>query len=565
MRIVFTFLLFTFISHSTLAIVDMRNANYSDTWTDLIVPGSGYDLRIKRSYSSRTLFNGVTGFGWCLDIESTLNITADGNLKLTECGGGLEITFRPKSFNYKDTKNVIEQIIAGVKKKNKSLKESYYKKLRADLSYDNNLREEFARQLGIKGSISHKKLFYADGREDENIRIKGNFYIRSLPSGTHERYDMQGILKYIYDKNGNYLKVDYKNKKPISIVDNGGRKLTFIYSKGSEKITAIRGPSKLSVSYKYKGENLISVTNAWKNTYLYTYDELHNLTRIDFPDKTKKLLSYNKDKDWVTRFVDRRGCVETYKYETDKKDPLNHYTSHVEKKCKGKITNASSYEFLYKKKKDGSRYLARTKSDNNGDVTDISYHERFGKPLSVFKDGVKVVFQYYDSGLLKKRSDVTRTTKFFHKNSCKKISRTITDYYQVVRSPSGKKKPPQSLKRRLVRTIKTNFKYNKSKCNLVFANNSIGQTVQLTYDQRGRIKTIEDQSKKLVKISYEERFGKPKLVTRPGLGSIRVSYKADGSINKVNSKDGPTVAVQVASIFNNLLEIISPTAGELSI
>jgi hypothetical protein len=65
-----------------------------------------------------------------------------------------------------------------------------------------------------------------------------------------------------------------------------------------------------------------------------------------------------------------------------------------------------------------------------------------------------------------------------------------------------------------------------------------------------------------VKIKYEGKFGKPSVVTRPGLGTIQVSYKGDGEIEKVESKQGPTVAVQVASIFNSLLDIIAPATND---
>lgn len=66
----------------------------------------------------------------------------------------------------------------------------------------------------------------------------------------------------------------------------------------------------------------------------------------------------------------------------------------------------------------------------------------------------------------------------------------------------------------------------------------------------------------MVKIKYEAKFGKPSFVTRPGLGTIQVLYRPDGEIAKVESKEGSTVAVQVASIFNNLLDIIAPATSE---
>src|SRR6185312_5656152 len=115
---------------------------------------------------------------------------------------------------------------------------------------------------------------------------------------------------------------------------------------------------------------------------------------------------------------------------------------------------------------------------------------------------------------------------------------------------------------KVARTVRTQFVYDTNKCNLMTASNTDGQTVKLQYDAKGRIAQIEDQSKKLVKIKYEGKFGKPATVTRPGLGTIQVTYKTDGEIQKVESKEGPNVAVQVASIFNNLLDIISPATGE---
>jgi hypothetical protein len=85
----------------------------------------------------------------------------------------------------------------------------------------------------------------------------------------------------------------------------------------------------------------------------------------------------------------------------------------------------------------------------------------------------------------------------------------------------------------------------------------------MTYDNRGRIASITDHAKKVVRIEYEDRFGKPSVVHRPGLGTIKVAYKSSGEIDKVSSNEGPTVAMQVASTFNNLLDILSPATAEV--
>ncbi len=77
----------------SFAIVDMNSASYSNSWVDLEVPGSGYDLKVIRAYKSRTLYNGIFGFGWCSEFETKLTTTPEGGVKINECGDGLEVYY----------------------------------------------------------------------------------------------------------------------------------------------------------------------------------------------------------------------------------------------------------------------------------------------------------------------------------------------------------------------------------------------------------------------------------------------------------------------------------------
>ena len=49
-------------SANAFAVVDMKNANFANSWVDLEVPGSGYDLKINRTYNSKSNFDGIFGF-----------------------------------------------------------------------------------------------------------------------------------------------------------------------------------------------------------------------------------------------------------------------------------------------------------------------------------------------------------------------------------------------------------------------------------------------------------------------------------------------------------------------
>ncbi|MEO0335184.1 MAG: DUF6531 domain-containing protein [Pseudomonadota bacterium] len=561
-------LLLTVSAPSANAIVDMKNANYAHTWTDCEVPGTGYDLKCERTYNSRSLFNGIFGFGWCSPWESKLEVTAESFIRLTECGAGLQLTYKPKRFDKNAVNKTITKIMQEVRKRNKGKPAKFFANLEKDIRNDEILRQQFERKLKMAGKVKDGIVYIVDGRDNETIVFKNGRYVRTLADATKERYNTNGTLEAKYDRNGNYLKFGYQKGQLVSVTDNKGRKLTIKTNRLSKKIEQIVGPNGLKVSYKHKGEDLIFVKNAWKNDYKYEYDDLHNVTKITFPDKTTRELKYNKDKDWVIGFKNRKNCNETYNYQTDPKDPVNHYWSTVVKKCGKKVTNKSRYEFWHRDKVDGTgKFLYRVRSDVNGDITDIVYHQVFGKPISIVRNSNVVRYTYYNDGRVKLKNEPLRRMKFLYKNECNKVSEVSIDYLAPVtqkqkqQAKVGRAKA-SSPKPKVIRTVTTKFLYEKSKCNLVYAQNSMGQTARLKYDSKGRISTIKDQSKKVVTIKYEAKFGKPFIVNRPGLGTIKVLYDEDGSVKSVKSKDGPQVAVQVASIFNNLLDIIAPATSE---
>lgn len=542
-----SFLIGTLVATQALAIVDMKNANFANSWVDLEVPGSGYDLKVTRTYNSKSLFEGIFGFGWCSDFETSLQVTAEGNIKLTECGAGQEIFYTPREFGRKEIDRTIGQIIDKVKA-SKKVDEKALKSLAEDMISDHDLRSKFAFAYKVSVPAKEGMKFFANGREVESITLAKGVYTRHLPDGSFMRFDKIGRLTHMYDKNGNFLKLDYDSANLKEIVDNNGRRLTFkFYS--NRKVKTITGPNNLNVSYKFNNLNDLSWTkNAWGSVYTYEYDDVHNLVKANYPDKTFISLTYDKKNDWVTSFADREKCLESYKYEFDDKNPKTHYWSSVKKVCGKEVVNESKHEFWYAERKDGQAYLSRVASTVNSNVTDISYHEVFGKPIAIRRNNEHYTYEYYPNGQVRTKNSQTAKLTYEYDPKSGKVSNVKTAFLNE--------------KGKVTTTRKAEFKYDL-KGNLIFAQNSDGQKITMTYDQRGRISTITDQAKKIVKIDYEERFGKPALVSRPGLGTIKVSYKANGDIDKVNSAEGPTVAMQVASTFNNLLDVIAPATAEV--
>lgn len=548
------FLTLFFSFHNAQALVDMNSASYSNLWTDLEVPGGGYDMKVIRAYKSRTLFNGMFGFGWCSTFETKLETTSEGNIKISECGDGMEIVFSAREITKQDVDTTINQIIAKMKTdpKIKSSSTDYFKKLALDLVEDDDRRSELAAQYKISIPVKEGTQFLANGKEVENVVFSKNYYTRNLADGSYQRFDMQGRLTHSYDKNGNFLKFFYEKDLLVQVEDNDSRKLAFKYY-SNKKVKQITGPNNLTTEYKYNSqEDLIWNKNAEakKSTdvFQYEYNEFHNLTKATWPDKTFITIKYDNIKDWVISFSGQDKCIENYKYEFSTTNPKFHYWSSVVKTCGKEVVAKNRYEFWHKQLPSGQVILSRVLTNTNGSTQDITYHDTLGKAISIKKNNDKVTFEYYLNGQIKAKESSTMKIEFTHDATAKKIASVKSS----VINEKGKLTP----------ALSTNFKYD-AKGNLIYAENTAGQKINMTYDFKGRIATITDHAKKVVKIDYEERFGKPATVSRPGVGSIKVSYKPTGEIAKVESAEGPNVASQVASTFNNLLEVLSPASQDL--
>jgi YD repeat-containing protein len=535
-------------SLSSYAFVDMRNANYSNTWIDIHVDSGGYDIKVLRTYHSRSLFQGMFGFGWCSNFETDLEVLPEGSIKVRECGAGAITVYSSKSITRDEVEKVVNQIVAKVRIEKKGLSEDYFKKLTSDLLDHPGKRIEFAEQYGIKANVAEGSKFYANGGGAEYIVKEKEFFTRYLTDGTMQRFDNGGKLVAVHDKNNRYLKYKYEAGLIREIEDDLGRKMHFKYYP-NKKVKEITAPGGLKAEYEYKNlDDLVMVKNGWKNTFRYEYDDVHNLTKATWPDKTFIALTYNKKEDWVLSLQGRDKCIENYNYEASKSDPLLHYWADLKKTCGKKLVTEDRYEFWHKERPDGQIYLSRLLTKVGNMTTDITYDDQFGKPVSIRKNNDKTTFEYFPNGLVKVKAFGFQKMSFEYHPEFKKVSQVTIQIFNE--------------KNEKVATKVSDFKYD-SKGNLISAQNTDGQLVTVAYDNKGRMVSITDQAKKLVKIEYEDRFGKPFIVTRPGLGSIKINYDNYGEMKAVDSPEGPSVALQVASTFNNYLDVMAPATQDL--
>ncbi len=546
----FLFAALILISPKTFAIVEMLNANYNNKWIDIEVPGNGYEMNVTRSYNSRSLLNGIFGFGWCSDFETKLVVTAEGNLRIRHCGAGAITTYSAKEISRGEIDKTISRIVMKMKSENKvGRNDAFYKNLQTELVDDDIKRFKLAKDYGITTPIKEGTKFFANGKEVEFVTLQKNYYVREFGDGNAQRFDLEGRLIAMYDKTGNFLKFEYDKEQLREIVDNSNRKMTFKYYP-NHKVKTINAPNGLKAEYAFSSnlDDLISATDSQNKVNKYEYDDQHNLTKAVFPDKKFITLKYDKKRDWVIGFTDRDGCNETYDYELSSDDPKNHYSSAVKKTCGKNVVASNKYEFWYKNKSGGQSYLYKTLAVVDGITTEIINHETFGKPISIRRNLDKATYEYYNNGLIKTKSTPAANFTYEYEDPIKKVSKVNQVYY----NDKGK----------VIAKKTSEFKYD-GKGFVTSAKNSDGQMISVTYDDFGRMLTITDQSKKTVLLAYDGKATKPARIQRKGFGMINVTYKANGEIATVESKDGPNIALQVASLFNNLIDVVQPASAEV--
>ena len=384
MRLVSVCIFLSSFSFVANAVVDTKSAGYSKTFVDFkSFSRSGFPMKIERAYNSRSLYNGLFGFGWCSNMETKLDVLPDNSIRTVECGAGMEIIYHP----VKQAPNVslqVDMIMKNIRKKRVRARESEIKKLRKDLMSSQTLRSDFLKALNIKGKVVEGVRYYGHGRLNEYVVSRNGKFYRKLPNDIFEVYNQEGRLVRVYDRRGNVMNLAW-GSKDIWVRDNRGRRLQLLLNPKTGKIKEIKFQARSIARYKHNGrEDLIFAQNSHKEKFGYKYDNLHNLTEIVYPDKTKENLTYNTDKDWVMSFKNRKGCKEVYGYGKNPKNP-KHYYSTVKKTCGRKIVNKSKYEFWNRDLPNGKGvYLYRARSKVNGRLTDVIYHHKFGTPYFSF-------------------------------------------------------------------------------------------------------------------------------------------------------------------------------------
>lgn len=202
---------------------------------------------------------------------------------------------------------------------------------------------------------------------------EGTNYVFTLPDQEKLKFNSEGKLVELKDRNGNIIFFYYTSGKLLVAEDTAERELIFGYA-GSQ-VTSVKDSMGHKVTYAYEGGNLISVTMPGEETprWKFKYDASHQMTEM----------------------TDGRGGITKTEYDA----------SHRVKKQTDPMERVLKFEYG-----ESEKHKTTTITEPNGSITFEKFNEA-GEPLEVIKaKGVKglerkTTYEYNSSYQLTKATD----------------------------------------------------------------------------------------------------------------------------------------------------------------
>lgn len=534
-----TVLLSLLFSNFSFSGVNLKNGNFHISYTDIVVPGGGKKLELTRTYNSKSTELGWFGFGWGSEFETKLEFSSDGSIVIHEHGSGAKTRFTPSKPI--DALAASTKIVNELKKKT-SLTDKASSDLIKKLANNAELRHNYAANSGIQETVAPGSILFSDDRGPQELHVSLEGFRRTYADGRNDFFSKDGKLTKISDKSGYFIQFSYKNGILESIKDSQAKQI-FISWNTDGFVKEIWSAGDKKATYRYENDDLISSKDVGDNTYQYTYDKSHNLTKIGYSDNSALKITYDPKTFFVTDVVDKNGEVSKYKYGSNSLNPEDHYWTIVTKQGFDGKPIENRYEYEIKTTSDGVRYAYKVVTEIN-EIKTITIYNEDSLPVKIARNDHVTNFEYNKDGLLTKKTSTTgEFVNIDYDTNLKKITKVINNDGSTL------------------------FEYDQ-RGNLVKATNNLGKTIVLIYDSKGKISKMVDldssNQRRTLAFKYNS-LGKPVEIEMEKVGKINVAYDNYGEVKKVDSNAGHKMALQVTQAFQNLLTIVKPAGVNLNL
>lgn len=317
-RIIVISLFLIFQSNTADAHVNLNDASFHRAWIDWSSDGSASLLR---AYNSRSIRNGLFGFGWCSNIETSLYVHSDELVRIRDC--------------------------------------------------------QF--QDGQMYRLQEPGLYRSQINPAESVIYKDKTYMRIRKNGSREIFSKVGRLEKLISPDGRVTHLIYsKNGLLDKITAPDGKSLILHIHARTKKIESVVLPNGQIIRYAYEDQNLKNVTlkpqtrsqTSPQTIAAYAYDQFHNLTHIRYADQSEEFIDYDSSRDQVVMLRERSGCTYFFEYRQDTDSP--NFTVESKKKCADQPVASLRLDFVYSEGDEGTLILNRLRAhqgQNEAQVT----------------------------------------------------------------------------------------------------------------------------------------------------------------------------------------------------
>jgi YD repeat-containing protein len=368
---------------NVFAVVNYRNGNYFQEFTDLIIPlKTGANLNFKRAYNSASSYEGIFGRGWGSSFEVGVSVLPNAII-IKEMGNGKNHLFVPKGSSVE--KNLEESF---KKLKEKSvLKDDAFTKYKNRLLLDPQALQEELAPL-VKDAKAEDGEYHNESDPRLKLKIKAG-QVEFLDSeGSLWNFDAKGILKSWAHPSGVKFNAQYVQGILDSLLSP---QLTIQFIRTPQGAIKSIGVGTKSAKYTMDRGALTNSVDQNSASYSYEYDQgkMVKISGKEFSEEIK----YSLQTGEVASVTDLNGRTTNYKFFSQTQPTA---IRRAEIKTAGEVP--VTYEYEERVGKIGP-YLYRRMIQKGTHKQQTIFDDCCGRPLTVQDGEKKSEFTYNEKGL----------------------------------------------------------------------------------------------------------------------------------------------------------------------